>query len=179
VLQSTYNTNTNLIFRVNGSVNTSYGPNIIQVPVAYLSGSGFGNSTAVSVSFSRTGDIGAQGGTGSQGPQGRQGLTGSQGNQGSVGGASGAGPSLAVQYKDSTGLLSGSSKLAYYDPTLVLDPGLSQSALILNTGSLTMLGSNGNNLRYTGFSSSPSNFSPYGWILVTVAGFNYKVPVYQ
>jgi hypothetical protein len=179
VLQSTYNTNVSLIFRVNGSVNTSYAPNIIQVPVAYLSGSAFGNSTAVSVSFSRTGDIGAQGSTGSQGPQGRQGNQGSQGRQGSVGGATGAGPSLAVQYKDYLGVLAGTAAFAYYEPTLVLDPGNSESALILQTGSLTLLGTTNNSLRFTNVATPPSSITPVGWISVVAAGSYFKIPLYQ
>jgi hypothetical protein len=179
VLQSTYNTNINLIFRVNGSVNTSYGPNIIQVPVAYLSGSAFGNSTAVSVSFSRTGDIGSQGNQGNQGAQGRQGLTGSQGNQGFVGGATGAGPSLSVQYKDYLGVLAGSAAFAYYDPTLVLNPGGGQAALTLQTGSLTLLGTTNNSLNFTNVATPPSSFTPVGWIAVRAAGTYFKMALYQ
>jgi hypothetical protein len=84
-----------------------------------------------------------------------------------------------VQYKDYLGVLAGTAAFAYYDPTLVLNPGGGQSALTLQTGRLTLLGTTNNSLNFTNLAAPPSGISPVGWISVQAAGSYFKIPLYQ
>jgi hypothetical protein len=74
--------NTYAVFAVTGLTdNVGY----VQYAVTYVSGTLPSASEALVISFSRTGDTGAQGTTGSQGTTGLQGLTGTQGTTGTQG----------------------------------------------------------------------------------------------
>jgi hypothetical protein len=108
-IENTLSTGTTLnIFRVTGNVTVAAG--YYKIPVAFVTGSMPVNTAGITVSFSRSGDVGftgSQGTTGFTGSQGTTGFTGSQGIQGGTGFTGSQGPQGNTGFTGSQGTQGG------------------------------------------------------------------------